>query len=290
MGITNLRETIPNTSKMAVKYGGLWLLAVLSLAACSVVQTPPVLRIALLAPFEGRYREVGYDLLYSARLALVDGGYTNIELLPIDEGGSIETAELRARAIAADERVRVALVAGYPATHQATQIAFADVPLIVIGNWDAQPARSGVFILANKAPPTTAPSRIDIIQAAQYPAPVIGGAVFALKQFPLLRADLTGVTIVSSAALPDAQFTERYLASDLFVPEPGLLVTIAYDATHIAAQSVLQADTRSVLAAVNYSGLNGIIRFDSSGFWKDAPLITYGYDDSKHLIRLEAQP
>ncbi len=39
------------------------------LSACAVKRTPTIYRIALLAPFEGRYREIGYNALYAARMA-----------------------------------------------------------------------------------------------------------------------------------------------------------------------------------------------------------------------------
>ena len=44
-------------------------LLLVALTACG--GTPPVMRLALLAPFEGRYREVGYQALYAARLAQI---------------------------------------------------------------------------------------------------------------------------------------------------------------------------------------------------------------------------
>ena len=62
------------------------LLITLLVTGCAVNRTAEITRIALLAPFEGRYREVGYDLLYAARLALREGGYTGIEILPANLG------------------------------------------------------------------------------------------------------------------------------------------------------------------------------------------------------------
>lgn len=262
------------------------LLLCLSASACAVIQTPPVYRIALLAPFEGRYREVGYDLLYAARLALNEGGYANIELLPMDNGGSIKIARERAAALAANPAVKVAMIAGYAAVETSTQAAFGDMPIIVIGHWGAQPTTERVFILANHELDTQfdAPPQIGVTEAAEYPAPVTGSEVFALKQFPLLRDNLSAITILSSATLPAAAFTERYLASDLFVPPPGLLVTLAYDATHIAAQSInaSRAQVHEGLQQIEYSGINGTIRFQD-GYWANAPINAYRYDDNRQL-------
>ncbi|MCS7070642.1 MAG: hypothetical protein NZM00_03995, partial [Anaerolinea sp.] len=62
------------------------LIAIALLTGCTVHQTAP--RIALIAPFEGRYREVGYNALYAARLALADAE-SGVQLLPLDDGGSV---------------------------------------------------------------------------------------------------------------------------------------------------------------------------------------------------------
>ena len=52
----------------------------------------PTVKIGLVAPFEGRYRYVGYDVFYAVRLALQEvnaaggvGGY-HVELVAYDDG------------------------------------------------------------------------------------------------------------------------------------------------------------------------------------------------------------
>lgn len=254
------------------------------LAGCATSQ--PVTRIALLAPFEGRYREVGYDLYYAAKLALNDGGYTNIELLPIDDGGTVEYAAERAEALSLNPLVQVALVAGIEASDERVQQAFGDVPVIVIGHWSTEPQDSDIFMLSNVEIDSMVTDEVDIIDAAQLESPVIGREVLALKQFPRLRETLEEITVVSSASPADAAFTERYLNSDLFVQPPGLLVTLGYDATRIAADAVVNAvDRQGVtvnLEQMNYSGLNGLIAFENS-YWLDAPIIYYTYDEDGQL-------
>jgi len=42
---------------------------VIFLTACSA-STQPVVKIGLVAPFEGRYRPIGYEAIYAARLAI----------------------------------------------------------------------------------------------------------------------------------------------------------------------------------------------------------------------------
>jgi ABC-type branched-subunit amino acid transport system substrate-binding protein len=69
---------------------------------CGATRSYAITRIALLAPFEGRYREVGYNAYYAALLALGESGSTQIELLAVDDGGSPATAAQRAAALARD--------------------------------------------------------------------------------------------------------------------------------------------------------------------------------------------
>lgn len=293
----NMRVLMQNIFKMGVRHlevRAAWVLslAVLALTACATSSLPETAYIALLAPFEGRYREVGYDLLYAARLGLADAGYTNLELLPIDDGGSVSHAADRAHALALNPRVRVALVAGNEATHADVLNAFNNVPVVVIGLWDASPIDEDIFILANADIPQqiTAPDGIGVEGTAALPAPLRSGDIFALKQFPKLREDLSGITVLTSAQLPDTAFTERFVNSGQFVQPPGLLVTLAYDATRLTAQAVgadsaetpTRRSVRDRLLTTEYAGLNGTIRFEN-GYWADAPIYNYSYNAAGEL-------
>ena len=71
----------------------------------------PTLKIGLVAPFEGRYRSIGYDVIYAARLAVREAnaaggvaGYS-VELVAYDDGGVPDTAALQARKLDADPLV-----------------------------------------------------------------------------------------------------------------------------------------------------------------------------------------
>ncbi|NWF68698.1 MAG: hypothetical protein HXY40_06410 [Chloroflexi bacterium] len=268
-----------------------WLAGLLLLSGCAVWRTELPARVALLASFEGRYREVGYNAFYAVRLALADAAL-EIEFLPVDDGGTAESAQQRARALAVDPQVRAVLLLGYHAAAAETQLALDDLPAIVVGHWSAQPARAGVFMLAAQALDTliTAPARIDVTDAAELASPVTGGDVFALAQFPLLRDRLDGVTIVSSARLPDADFAARYRASAQFAPAPGLLAMLAYDAAALALQvtdaNTTRAQVSQRLGAVRYEGLNGLITFEN-GYWADAPIYYYAYDQRRLLAPVD---
>ena len=74
------------------------------LSGCSVPgQVRPTVKIGLVAPFEGRYRYVGYDLFPAVRLAVRQAnesaeanGY-NVELVAYDDGADPAMALLQAQ-------------------------------------------------------------------------------------------------------------------------------------------------------------------------------------------------
>ena len=71
----------------------------------------PTIKIGLVAPFEGRYRYVGYDVIYAARLAAREanaaggvGGHS-VELVAYDDGADPAMAVEQARKLAIDPEV-----------------------------------------------------------------------------------------------------------------------------------------------------------------------------------------
>ncbi len=121
---------------------GLFLL-IFFLSACLPPALPPVLKIGLVAPFEGRYRYVGYDAIYAARLAVREinerggvGGY-RLELVAYDDRGDAELARTAARNLAVDPAV-VAVLGHYrQESTLAAQAIYAEagLPLLAIGAW-----------------------------------------------------------------------------------------------------------------------------------------------------------
>lgn len=260
------------------------------LAGCAPHPFDVTGRVALLGPFEGRYQEVGYNALYAARLAAQDAGLTQVELLVVDDGGTVAGAVERANALARDPLVKAVLLTGYAATSTETQTALGDIPALIIGDWSAFPETDTMFKLANTVVEAahTVP-KTDVVEAALLTGIVFGGEVFALAQFPRLNSHLENITIFSSASLPDTAFAERYRNSGLFVPEPGLLATLTYDATRIALDAASRenrAAARDAIADIHYTGLNGTIRFENQ-FWVDAPLHIYRYNADGQLIPVE---
>jgi ABC-type branched-subunit amino acid transport system substrate-binding protein len=118
-----------------------WLLCALIMAGCALQPDAPRYRIALLAPFEGRSREIGYEALYAARLALTERD-SRYDLLPIDDGGTSASALERARALARDPAVLVIIVLGDHAATPAIIAALDDLPAVTLANSATRPLDS----------------------------------------------------------------------------------------------------------------------------------------------------
>lgn len=102
----NLRHKIKH--KLAL------LLATALLTACSFQfpgSTDPLLKIGLVAPFEGQFRARGYEVLYAVRLAVRQwnkaGGVEGyrVELVALDDGGDPTMAMQQVRELAVDQDV-----------------------------------------------------------------------------------------------------------------------------------------------------------------------------------------
>ncbi len=133
-----------NSPRRSTFYILQWLLpVVLLLTACLPPSMPRVIKIGLVAPFEGRYRYVGYDAIYAARLAVREintaGGVAGwvLELVAYDDRADPEMARTAARNLVADPDV-VAVIGHYRAASTDAASAVydeAEMPLLVVGTW-----------------------------------------------------------------------------------------------------------------------------------------------------------
>jgi ABC-type branched-subunit amino acid transport system substrate-binding protein len=79
--------------------------------ALDLFSTQPVIKVGLVAPFEGRYRTLGYEGLYAVKLAVrqrnAAGGVAGymVELVALDDGEDPESRRFLAHKFAVDERV-----------------------------------------------------------------------------------------------------------------------------------------------------------------------------------------
>ncbi len=110
----------------------------LLLGGCLPPAQPRVIKIALVAPFEGRDRAIGYDAIYGARLAVQEfnaAGGIQLELVSYDDRGEVELAQTLARDVSADPEVMAVIGNFRPATTEAAAPIYAEagVALVSVG-------------------------------------------------------------------------------------------------------------------------------------------------------------
>ena len=111
-----------------------WLLLLMS----GCVVTPPVLKIGLVAPFEGADRAIGYDAIYAARLAVREineaggiGGY-RVALVALDDGGQVDLAAGVAESLVLDRQIVAVVGHGRVATTAVARPIYEEANLIFI--------------------------------------------------------------------------------------------------------------------------------------------------------------
>jgi len=239
------------------------LLLTMSLAACGTGEASQPKKIALLAPFEGQYREIGYNAFYALRLAFADVAPGNAQLLAVDDGGTFASAIARIRALNLDPAVAAVIAIGPQATHPAAQLA-NDKPLILVGNWGHDRADKDSFYASDS----------DLAKSRQ------SGDLDMLAQTRALADDPAKLRFYSSGSLPDEAFRQRYLNSALYAPAPNLLATLTYDIGRLALSAIVNG---TAISATEYHGLTGRIRFED-GYWADAPRNRFRYEGDRLII------
>ena len=124
------------------------MLLVIALTSCGASNPELPNKIALLAPFEGQYRDIGYNALYAVRLAFGDAKPRDIQLLAVDDGATRASAVARVKALNLDPAVLAIIALGPVATDPSAQMA-NDKPLIMIGNWGHDRADEDSLYAAN---------------------------------------------------------------------------------------------------------------------------------------------
>lgn len=241
------------------------------LSACAAVPPTPR-KIALLAPFEGQYREIGYEALYAAQLGVQGySGPSTYIILPLDDGGTEATARERARALTFDSSIVFVLALGPYATTPEVQAAYGDLPVLMVGYWPSIPQRDTIAALTADLRDVL-PSPAD---PGLYPGDgLIGAELLSLPQFDARE----GCTVWSSARLIDDAFTARYAAMNQFAPPPRLITPLVYDAVEIAMETVRQSIP---VRSVEIKGMGGDIAFDENGYWREAEVYQYGCGDNR---------
>lgn len=108
----------------------LLLLILISLMIGGCTASPVVVKVGLVGPFTGRYRDIGYDVIYSSRLAVRQfnengrSGDIRLALVALDDFGDKETAEKNAQALALDSKVVVVVGHWLPETTEIARIIY----------------------------------------------------------------------------------------------------------------------------------------------------------------------
>ena len=235
---------------------GIWYL--LFVSACA--STRPVIKFGLVAPFEGRYRPLGYDAIYAARLAVREqnaaggvGGY-RVELVAYDDGGDAQAATERARQLALDRQV-VAAIGHYRVNTSRAA-------------WDVY-AREGLPLIAPVIPADSLPdspcagckltAAFRTGSASRPPAFMGQDDVFA-------GGVATGTVLATGAPWPqDVPGAEPFIASYRAISggvEPGPYAWATYRAVHILFEAMAGVPGEPTRPQV---GAQLAARFDGQG-------------------------
>lgn len=244
------------------------LLSSFFLSSCIPV-TRPVVKIGLVAPFEGRYRNLGYEVIYAVRLAVREanaaGGIAghSVELTALDDSGDPEMAAEQARKLATDPQVVAVLGHWLDATTTAAAPEYErlSLPLLVP--------------VASAALPDSA-YRLWISSCLLV---ADSGCFNTWEELSLSRAG--PITLTSPIPLPADStvpaFDRRYRAISNGV-EPRFAAVLAYDAARLLLDAIARditvngAPSRSgvqaQLAQSDYAGLSGLFTFDADREWR----------------------
>ncbi len=248
---------------------------ILFLASCVFPgSTAPVVKFGLVAPFEGRYRPVGYDAIYAARLAVRErnaaggvGGY-RVELVAYDDGGDAQAAIERARQLALDPQV-----------------------VAVIGHYRVETSRAAWDVYAREALPLIA----SIIPADSLPDAPCAGCTFpaVFRTGPTSQSldtsigldDAfaggvpTGTVLVTGALWPrDVPGAQQFISGYRAVSngaEPGPYAWATYQATQMLFEAMARVRGGPTRRQV---GAQLAARFDARGMLPGVPTYRYRMD------------
>lgn len=244
-------------------------LCLIILTACAA-STQPIVKIGLVAPFEGRYRAIGYEAIYAARLAIreinAQGGLNGrrVELVALDDRGEPAQAIEAARQLALDPQVIAVIGHLRPDTTVAAQAVYCAAGL------------------PNLAVEITA-------------APCAG--TFALGAAPRDRWPDDRQVFVSNVPdpnnLPAAQaFVAKYNAIPIDGVRAGPIALQTYDAISLIFEALHRAPNadrvgvKTALAHNQFSGLGADYAFDSQGnlIEPHTYVFDYGQDRQPRLL------
>jgi ABC-type branched-subunit amino acid transport system substrate-binding protein len=289
------------------------ILLVLSVAACAVPR--PVIKIALVAPFEGYYREVGYDAFPAMRLALREQirsggvGYYEVSFVAYNDNADPVFAERVAHNVVLDDDViavignlrRDTTLAALPVyTSSLLPVIVTDIPADVIPAsllvFRMGPSTSEQVDALNRCPDSRSQSNTQWLQP--YKGNISPFALEHLADFQspaatkTLGESIAGLCFATTTPYPrDLPAAERALAGFAEVSGAagaGSRSISAYDATRLLLRAIsddvaahgrpTRVGVAEALRRISYNGLLGKINFDGNNRWASAPVWVYQYE------------
>ncbi|MDL1899336.1 hypothetical protein FBR02_01035 [Anaerolineae bacterium CFX9] len=248
---------------------GILAAALLLAAACAPAARLP--RLVLLAPFEGRLREIGYNAYYAALLAFEETGNTDhAALLALDDGGTAESAISRARAVSLDDTVAGVILVGPFAADARVQRELGEIPALVVGLWSSESPAANTIVLSHPAitdavtvMPVSALSEADIETGTD----TLWSDLAGLDDVQRLLPESETITLLTSGEPVSEQFEGRYRAVGMFTPPPNHLAGLTYLATTELLSAVTAARTPSAVMQALHETFP-----TTEGYWSAAPI------------------
>ena len=247
----------------------LLLLAIILLSACTA-STQPVIKIGLIAPFEGRYRTIGYEAIYAARLAIREinarGGIAGrrVELVALDDRGEPDRAIAAARQLALDPQVVAVLGHLQPDSTDAALKVYCEAGLSVIAIENAGQGCEGALRLGSAPRDQWVDDRVIFVSAVPDPN-----------------------------GLPAAQdFVARYNAIPIDGTRAGPIALQTYEVFSLLfeafarAGEIDRAGMQAALRQIDFTGLGARYAFDQQGKLIDPQTTVFEYDKDRvpHIL------
>lgn len=302
----------------------------LLLASCAAIvitsgcvsRTPRVIRIGLVAPFEGRYREIGADVIPAARLAIrewaAEYGHSGVvfELAAYDDQADPALAVEQARKLAADPDVAAVIGHWLDNTTQAAVPVYSEAGLLLV-TYSAENIVAGQYLL-NLSPSLAQLEEAVREWALQQGGPVryvqptgdaigdaeqlaqagvggnsvaIGGPDWGLGQVVALAGQKAeGALYVTGAALP-ADSVETFLSPERLASfearyKEGSLGAAPGPLAVVAYQAawlVMSTIARQQGIDVQETPMNAL-QFDRSGRRANAPIYLYRWMSGERVL------
>jgi hypothetical protein len=264
-------------------------------------------KIGLIAPFEGRYREIGSDVVPAVRLAVREWAQAHpnadvtVELVTYDDRGDPVLARTQAERVLTDPAVEVIIGHWREETTLAAASIYADAgtPLVTFATSDVAafnlaPEQSAIERFAADTFRAQAEDNLSLlvdndltISCSELPeGTVIGGSEWGLSQFRDIHECTDGLLFVSGFALPQdvsgyywtadrkAQFSQAFAEGSLGAP-PGLMSVAAYEAAWVALSLIVPVEGDVPVATT---------QFDDSGRLEHAPAYLYQWINGERLL------